>query len=104
MTEARLVEPGAAKIEVTSGLRLSEESHAIEAALAGQGVALVSNILIQHELASGALVQPVDFAIEGLCFYVAYLSDAPRRGAVERFLLWARDEMAEAPGAAGGSS
>ena len=100
MTEARAVEPGAAKIEVTSGLRLSEESHAIEAALAGQGVALVSNILVQHELASGALVQPLDFAIEGLCFYVAYLSDAPRRGAIERFLLWARDEMTEASGAA----
>ena len=28
MTEARAVEPGAAKIEVASGLRLSEESHA----------------------------------------------------------------------------
>ena len=35
MSEARAVEPGTAKIEVTSGLRLSEESHAIEAALAG---------------------------------------------------------------------
>ena len=35
MSEARAVEPGAAKIEVTSGLRLSEESHAIEAAFAG---------------------------------------------------------------------
>ena len=104
ITEARAVEPDAAKIDVKSGLHLSEESHAIEAALAGQGVALVSNVLVQHELASGALVQPVDFAIEGLCFYVAYLSAAPRRDAIERFLLWARDEMAEAPGVAGGSS
>ena len=95
ISEARAIEPGAAKIEVTRGLRLSEESHAIDAALAGQGVALVSNVLVQHELNSGALVRPLDFAIEGLCFYVAYLPDAPRRGAIERFLLWARDEMAD---------
>jgi len=104
ISEARAVEPGAAKVEVTKGLRLSEESHAIEAALAGQGVALVSNVLVQHELNSGSLVRPVDFAIEGLRFYVAYLSDAPRRSAIERFLLWARDEMAEASDAPGESS
>lgn len=94
VAEARGVEPGAAKIGLAGGLRLSDESHAIEAALAGQGVALVSDVLVQRELARGSLVQPVDFSIEGLVFYIAYLSEAPRRGAIERFLLWARDEVA----------
>ena len=99
-TEARAVDPEAAKIDAAGGLRFSEEPHAIEAAVAGQGVALVSDVLVRRELASGALVQPVDFSIDGLVFYVAYLPDAPRRGAIESFLLWARDEVADAADAA----
>lgn len=100
VTEARAVEPDAARIDAAGGLRFSEEPHAIETALAGQGVALVSDVLVRRELASGALVQPVDFSIDGLVFYVAYLADAPRRGAIESFLLWARDEVADAVEAA----
>ena len=100
VTEARAVDPDAAKIDASGGLRFSEEPHAIEAAIAGQGVALVSDVLVRRELASGALVQPVDFSIDGLVFYVAYLPDAPRRGAIESFLLWARDEVADAAYAA----
>ncbi len=96
VTEARAVDPNAAKINPTSGLRFSEEPHAIEAALAGQGVALVSDVLVRRELHSGSLVQPIDYSIDGLVFYVAYLPDAPRRGAIESFLLWARDEVADA--------
>lgn len=96
VTEVRRVDPAAAKIDVTTGLRFSEEPHAIEAALAGQGIALVSDLLIQRELTQGTLVRPLDFSIDGLVFYVAYLADAPRRGAIESFLLWARDEVAEA--------
>lgn len=100
VTEARAANPEAAKIDAAGGLRFSEEPHAIEAAVAGQGVALVSDVLVRRELASGALIQPVDFSIEGLVFYVAYLPDAPRRGAIESFLLWARDEVADAADAA----
>ncbi len=94
--EARAVEPDAARIDCAGGLRVSEEPHAIEAALAGQGIALVSDVLVRRELSSGALVQPVDFSIDGLAFYVAYLPDAPRRDAIENFLLWARDEVEDA--------
>ena len=99
--EARAADAGVATAAVTQGLRLSEEAHAIEAALGGQGVALVSNVLVRDDIASGALVRPVEFSIEGLGFYVTYLTEAPRRTAIERFLLWARDEMADATDAAG---
>ncbi len=46
-------------------LRFSDESHAIQAAVAGQGVALVSLALVRDELASGQLVQPFATAIGG---------------------------------------
>lgn len=82
-------------IDPTKGVRFSEEPHAIEAVLAGQGVGLVSDVLVRRELTEGRLVQPVDASIDGLAFYVAYLAEAPRRKSIETFLLWARDEVAE---------
>ena len=51
---------------------------------------------MRRELAQGTLVRPLDVSIDGLVFYVAYLAEAPRRGAIEGFLLWARDEVADA--------
>lgn len=41
-------------------LRFSEESHAIQAAVAGQGIALASLALVEDELAAGHLVAPFD--------------------------------------------
>lgn len=40
------------------GLRFSEESHAIQAAIAGHGVALLSHTLVLSELGRGILVAP----------------------------------------------
>lgn len=45
------------------------ELHAIEAAAAGQGVALLSDILVADELASGALVKVLDLAHPRYGFY-----------------------------------
>lgn len=44
--------------DARAGLRFSEESHAIQAAIAGHGVALLSRTLVQDELARGVLVAP----------------------------------------------
>lgn len=44
--------------DARTGLRFSEESHAIQAAVAGHGVALLSRTLVQDELARGVLVAP----------------------------------------------
>ena len=46
-------------------LRFSDESHAIQAAVAGQGVALVSLALVKDELAAGQLTQPLGPSIPG---------------------------------------
>jgi len=62
-------------------LWFSEESHAIEATLEGQGLALLSNVINDRELANGSLVPVLDFAIEGLSFYLVYRRDSPRLAA-----------------------
>ncbi|MFD3210608.1 LysR substrate-binding domain-containing protein [Pseudomonas sp. LR_7] len=58
--EAGLDEPKEAPL-----LGFSDESHAIQAAVAGQGVALVSLALVRDELAAGQLVQPFEQTITG---------------------------------------
>lgn len=49
---------GLSDLDTSKGVRFSDEAHAIQAAIAGQGVALLSLPLVAAELSSGALVQP----------------------------------------------
>lgn len=53
-------------IDVDAGITFSDESSAIQAAIAGQGVALLSRTLVGRELASGALIEPFGPTLEGL--------------------------------------
>ena len=65
------------------GTRFSEEIHAIDAAVLGQGLALLSNRIVQNEIEAGRLVQPIDFSIEGLGFYAVYDNRHPRKDEIE---------------------
>lgn len=51
-------------------LRFSDESHAIQAAVAGQGIALVSSVLVKDELAAGHLVRPFGPSIPGFRYHL----------------------------------
>jgi LysR family glycine cleavage system transcriptional activator len=69
-------------------LSFREELHAIEAVLAGQGVALCSDVIVADDLASGALVKVLDFALPGYGFYPVYDLDHPRAATIEVFVKW----------------
>lgn len=56
---------GLAGLDVEAGLRFTDESHAIQAAIAGHGVALLSLALVADDLAAGTLVQPFGPALDG---------------------------------------
>lgn len=56
---------GVAGLDLDAGLRFTDESHAIQAAIAGHGVALLSLALVADDLAAGALVQPFGPSLEG---------------------------------------
>ncbi|MGY3437605.1 MULTISPECIES: LysR substrate-binding domain-containing protein [unclassified Marinovum] len=47
------------------GLRFNQTTLSLDAALAGQGIALASRHLVQRDLAAGRLVQPIDSALDG---------------------------------------
>ncbi|WP_394539333.1 LysR substrate-binding domain-containing protein [Lysobacter enzymogenes] len=52
-------------LDIDAGLRFTDESHAIQAAIAGHGVALLSLALVADDLAAGALVQPFGPVLDG---------------------------------------
>ncbi|MFC4727270.1 LysR substrate-binding domain-containing protein [Coralloluteibacterium thermophilus] len=56
---------GAAGVDTTAGLRFTDESHAIQAAIAGHGVAIASLTLVRDELARGVLVHPFGPVLDG---------------------------------------
>lgn len=72
----------------TRATRYSDESHAIQAAVAGHGVALLSDALVREELALGALRICPGPVLDGLGYYVLRADDAqPHSGSVERWLV-----------------
>jgi LysR family glycine cleavage system transcriptional activator len=69
-------------------LNFTEELHAIEAVIAGQGIAVLSDVLVERELATGTLVKALDIGLEGLGFYIIYLPNHAHRSAIEAFSSW----------------
>jgi len=71
-------------------LSFREEPHAIEAALAGQGILIVSNVLVARELEERTLVRALEFSLPGYGFYVTFAPNRSNDAAIEAFLAWIR--------------
>jgi LysR family glycine cleavage system transcriptional activator len=70
-------------VDAHAGMRFSDESHAIQAAIAGHGVALLSLALISEELAAGTLAVPFGPELRSHSYYLVHsraraLGDAAR--------------------------
>lgn len=66
----------------------SEEIHAIDAAVSGQGAVLASQHLVSDLLASGQLVQLSDIALPGLTYWAVFLSTHPETIRLKHLLVW----------------
>ncbi|MFD2740987.1 LysR substrate-binding domain-containing protein [Sulfitobacter aestuarii] len=62
------------------GLRLSQTALALDAALSGQGAALVSSFLVRHDIAEKRLVQIHPAALSGEQDFYLLAERGPRRG------------------------
>ena len=89
---ARMVDRRAESIDPKRGSTLSEEHMTIEAAIAGQGVALASSVLVERELKMGLLKRVSDVSIPGRTFYAVSVRSSPRKQLFDRFVRWARDD------------
>ncbi len=90
-----LREFGGEGVDPRRGVRFSHAHLALEAALAGQGIALARGILVARDLAEGRLVAPFTHALEsGLAYWVLSPSGAVRP-AVQDFRRWLLDAVDE---------
>jgi len=85
---AQAVDPGFPEVSETGSMNFREELHAIEAVIAGQGISVLSDIVVGRELASGLLVKALDLAIPGLGFYIVHRPDHPRQATIDAFRDW----------------
>jgi len=79
---------GDGTVDPSKGVRFSHAHLALEAALAGQGVALARGILVARDLAEGRLVAPFEMALESGLAYWVVTPDLRPRPAVARFRSW----------------
>jgi LysR family glycine cleavage system transcriptional activator len=62
---------GVAGLDTDAGLRFTDSLHAVQAAVAGQGVAIVSLVIAADALAGGLLVAPFAEALPGETYHFA---------------------------------
>ncbi len=80
-------------IEPISHLRFSEESHAIQAAVAGQGAALLSLVLVRGEIEAGRLMQPFGPVLDGYAYHLVEAADRPGSRPAQVAKAWLMDEV-----------
>ncbi len=81
-------------LDAEAGITFNDEASAIDATIAGQGVALLSTALVARELASGALIRPFGPELEGLRYDLVYPEGAETRPAVAVLRSWVTSELA----------
>lgn len=88
-------------IDVSRGPLYDTTSLVVDAAVAGDGVALGRSALVEDALASGRLVRPLDITLPGtFAYYFVCNPDALERQAVRQFHDWLVDEIASVADAA----
>ena len=91
---------GVHDIDATRGLQLSASSLLVQAAIEGQGVALVGSVLVADDLAAGRLVRPFELSLSvNFACYVVSLeatADQPSIAAFREWLIEASIESAAA--------
>jgi LysR family glycine cleavage system transcriptional activator len=78
-------------VDPERGLRYSMESMAIQAAVDGHGIALVSNVLAESDIEAGRLVRLFDIGLRpelDLAYYLAYAPNRLRHPRVAAFRDW----------------
>ena len=85
---ARSRDPGLPAFNPAWHLSFREELHAIDAVIAGQGIAICSDVVVGDELKDGTLVKAHDLTLSGYVFHLAYLPDHPRQATIQVFGDW----------------
>jgi LysR family glycine cleavage system transcriptional activator len=90
LTTARSIDPNIPETNTVWDLSFREELHAIDAVAAGEGIAILSDIVVGRELKNGALVKAHDLSLPGYGFYVAHVPNHPEQPGIDAFSAWLR--------------
>jgi LysR family glycine cleavage system transcriptional activator len=89
-----LAAAGATKVDPTPGPQFSNTYLAIEAALAGRGVALAHLAMVIDDLAAGRLVRPLPFELRAVLRYWAIsLPERADQPNIRKFRTWLQDQV-----------
>ena len=87
---ARSVDPDIREPSNRSDLRFREELHAIDAVVAGQGIAICSDVVVGTHLRNGTLIRTHDLYLPGYGFYLTHLPAHPKKALIASFAAWLR--------------
>ncbi|HEX8611077.1 MAG TPA: LysR substrate-binding domain-containing protein [Telluria sp.] len=90
-----LAQAGLAASGSEAGLAFTDEIHAVQATLAGQGVGLLSLTLVAEELASGVLVQPFALSLDSYQYDLVYSPRMGDRPAIAVLRDWVRAQLVD---------
>jgi LysR family glycine cleavage system transcriptional activator len=90
LATARSIDPSIPKTHKPWDLTFREELHAIDAVLAGQGIAMLSDIVVERELKNGVLVKAHSLSLPGYGFYVVHVASHPEQPRIDAFSAWLR--------------
>lgn len=82
-------------VDSQAGLSFTDEIHAVQATIAGQGIGLLSLTLVAEELASGMLVQPFELTLESYKYSLVYSKRAAERPGTRVLREWVRSQFGQ---------
>ena len=86
---------GVQDIDTAVGLRFTDSVHALQSAIAGQGIVIVSLLLAADALASGLLVRPFETTLPGGTYHFACAPALRDREDIAAIRQWFADSMAQ---------
>lgn len=84
---------GLGDLRPKANLVFTDETHAIDAAVAGKGVALLSLLLVVDEIERGTLVQPFLPTLDGYQYWLVYRADAQDSKPIQALGQWIRTSL-----------
>ncbi|GAB4520167.1 MAG: LysR substrate-binding domain-containing protein [Roseibium sp.] len=75
-------------LDTTAGTVLTTDSHVFQSAIAGQGVALLSAVLVREAVENGLLTQPFGPELEGRSYYFVYPAEKANDTKIQAIREW----------------
>ncbi|WEF29733.1 LysR substrate-binding domain-containing protein [Klebsiella aerogenes] len=84
---------GPPQLGIDTGLTFSDETHALQAAVAGQGVVIASELLARDLLQRGVLSAPFGMSLPGANYYLAATQEMAQRADISALRDWLLRQM-----------